>query len=132
MPIRRTLSKSDFKLGTDCWTKLYYKKMGYHSANEDNEYLSFLAEGGYLIGAVAKLYFPGGIDINASVRQPDTTYQELTNRALDLTRELMQHEETTLYEPAFQVGQRLVRVDVLVKKGNRLDLIEGKLRHRYD
>ena len=126
MTIRRTLSKSDFKLGTDCWTKLYYKKMGYHSANEDNEYLSFLADGGYLIGAVAKLYFPGGIDIDARVRQPDTTYQELTNQALDLTRELMQREEITLYEPAFQVGQRLVRVDVLVKKGNRLKLIEVK------
>ena len=126
MSIRRTLSKSDFKLATDCRTKLYYKKLGYANTKSDNGYLVFLAEGGYLIGAVSKLCYPGGIDIDAQVRKPDASFHDITQAALALTQELMQRDHVTLYEPAFQVGRRLIRVDVLVKSGNKIELIEVK------
>lgn len=90
--IRRTLSKSDFKLADDCWSKLYYKKLGYPSQNAENDYLAFLAEGGYLIGAVAKLFYPDGIDVDAQVRKPNCTYQRMLDNALRLTDELMQQD----------------------------------------
>lgn len=125
----RTLSKSDFKVGSDCPTKLYYKKNGYPSKAAEDEYLAFLAEGGYLIGAVAMLVEPGGIDVAAEVRKTNPAGSvETTERALALTAELLGRERVTLYEPAFQVGRRLVRVDVLVKDGSKIDLIEVKAK----
>ncbi|MDZ4849978.1 MAG: DUF2779 domain-containing protein [Pirellulaceae bacterium] len=126
MNVRRTLSKSDFKLATDCRTKLYYKKLGYTNTQADNGYLMFLAEGGYLIGAISKICYPGGIDIDAQVRKPGATFHDITQDALTLTQKLMRREDVILYEPAFQVGRRLIRVDVLVKSGNQIDLIEVK------
>ena len=33
----KTLSKSDFKTARSCPTKLYYKKNGYPSKNDENE-----------------------------------------------------------------------------------------------
>ena len=41
------LSKSDFKVAQTCPTKLFYKKNGYPSANEENDYLMMLADGGF-------------------------------------------------------------------------------------
>jgi hypothetical protein len=32
------LSKSDFKVASDCITTLYYKKTGYPSTNDENDY----------------------------------------------------------------------------------------------
>lgn len=126
MTIHRTLSKSDFQLGRDCPTKLYYKKLNYPNSQSENGYLTFLAEGGFLIGAIAKLVVPGGIDIQQAVRYPDSNYAEITARALEMTQECIANENIVLYEPAFQMGRRLVRCDILVKNGNHIDLIEVK------
>lgn len=118
----RTLSKSDFKVGSDCPTKLYYKKCGYPSRMSEDEYPQFLAEGGYLIVKVATILEPGGIDIVAEVRealQADSGGSQ-TVIALRKTAEYLARKRVTLYEPAFQVGRRLVRVDVLVKNGSEI------------
>jgi hypothetical protein len=45
------LSKSDFKIARTCATKLYYKKLGYPSTQDNDEYLKFLADGGYMVEA---------------------------------------------------------------------------------
>ncbi len=81
-----------------------------------------LAEGGFQVGAMAKLLYPDGIEIeergNAS--------------ALKRTQELLsQHDSITLLEPAFEFEGLLARVDILAKKGNRVDLIEVKAKS-YD
>lgn len=44
-------------------TKLYYKKMDYPSDLATNEYMQFLAEGGYAVGKLAMLLLPGGIEV---------------------------------------------------------------------
>ena len=62
----KILSKSDFKTAMDCPAKLYYKKNGYPSANDGNEYVEYLAEAGYIVGKMATLYFPDGIRIDNS------------------------------------------------------------------
>jgi hypothetical protein len=43
------LTKSDFKIARTCPTKLYYKKLRYPSLMDDNPYLEFLADGGYMV-----------------------------------------------------------------------------------
>ena len=52
-----TLSKSDFKLASDCQQKLLYKKAKYPNSNEENEFLQILAEGGYIVGKMATVMY---------------------------------------------------------------------------
>ena len=59
------LSKSDFKVACTCPTKLYYRKLGYRTTSDDNPYVEFLADGGYMVEAIAKLMFPDGYEIVA-------------------------------------------------------------------
>ena len=57
------LSKSDFRVAQTCPTKLYYKKLGYPSTKDEDEYLELLANSGYVIEKIAKLLFPAGREI---------------------------------------------------------------------
>ena len=60
----RYLTKSRFKLGMECPTKLFYtKKKEYLDSKMDDSFLAALAEGGFQVGELAKLYHPGGHDI---------------------------------------------------------------------
>ena len=113
----RTLSKSDLKVALDCPTKLYYRKQRFPSALTDNAYLNQLAEGGYAVGLLAQLQHPDGIDLG-----PIASGAEAAAR----TRELLARPEVTLFEAAFQHEAFLVRVDILVKRGDHLELIEVK------
>jgi hypothetical protein len=110
------LSKSNFKVAQTCPTKLYYKKNKYPSLNEENDYLSLLADGGFMIGKLAQLLYPEGIEIEGNVSD-----------SIRLTEEAIQaHENITLFEPAIFVNNQLVRVDVFIKRGKSIDVIEVK------
>lgn len=110
------LSKSDFKVGRTCPTKLFYKKGRYPSTLDDDSFMEMLADGGFMVGKFAQLMFPEGINIT-----------ELdVEKAVALTTELLKRDSVTLFEAAFVVDGLLARVDVLVKKGNQLQLIEVK------
>ena len=115
----RLLSKSLFKIGCECPTKLYFTgKSQFGNTNLDNAFLEALAEGGFQVGALAKLYHPGGIEIEGLD----------VSLAVQKTKELLERDEVVLYEPAIQFGDLLVRVDVLAKKGNAIELIEVKAK----
>src|ERR1700679_993641 len=91
---KRTLSKSDFKIARDCPTKLYYKKKDYPNSNEENEYMMYLAEGGYLIGKYAQLLYPNGVEVKTN---------NGTGYALEETKELLtNNKKITLFEPAIE------------------------------
>jgi hypothetical protein len=47
------LTNSDFKVARTCGTKLYYRKLRYPSALDDDDYLEFLADGGYMVEGIA-------------------------------------------------------------------------------
>jgi hypothetical protein len=112
------LTKSKFVHALDCPTKLYYhENEGYKSTKEEDEFMQALAEGGLQVGELAKLYFPGGHDI------PMTQEKE---KSLRQTDELMQRDEATIYEAAIRHEHCFVLVDILEKKGNRVNLIEVK------
>lgn len=116
-PMSRTLSKSDFKLAQECPTKLYYRKRKFPSTMDENEYLQMLAEGGYAVGKLATLLFPDGVDLG-DIGNPDEAVQR--------TNELLAQENVTVFEAAVRHSDYLVRVDVLVKCGEVLELIEVK------
>lgn len=110
------LSKSDFKVAQTCPAKLYYKKKGYPSHLE-NEYMELLAEGGYMVGELAQLLFPEGIEVKT---------KSGTRYAVEETKELLKRDKVTLFEPAIEIGHKIIRIDILVKDGNHHDLIEVK------
>lgn len=116
----RYLTKSRFKLAVECPTRLFYCGKGreYRDAMAENDFLAMLAEGGYQVGALAKLRYPGGIDI-----------EERNNEAAEAqTREHLQLDNVVLFEPAIRVGDFFIRIDVLVKTGNRFELVEVKAK----
>lgn len=113
----RYLTKSRFKLGVECPTKLYYtRKQEYPNQKMDDPFLSALADGGYQVGELAKLYFPNGHDITT------LDYEEAEAQTL----KLLEQDEVIIYEPAIKFKNLFIRIDVLVKKGNQFQLIEVK------
>ena len=113
----RTLSKSDFKTACNCTTKLYYKKKGFPSSNEGNDYLQFLADGGHQVGKLATMQYPDGIDINTGNNHEEAKKQ---------TALYLKEENVTLFEPYIESEQKLIRIDILNKTGNHYQLIEVK------
>ena len=115
----RYLTKSRFKQAIGCPTKLYYiGKPGYANANDDNEFMAMLADGGFQVGELAKLMYPHGVEIKT----------KNTADALAQTAELLKQGNVVLFEPAIAHGGYLVRVDVLVKRGDVLEVIEVKAK----
>ena len=111
------LTKSDFKAAFDCRTKLYYRKHGYPSALQEDEYMQFLADGGFMVEHVAKATYPQGVDL-AGLRDPE--------KAFARTQELIAVGDCTLFEAAAMAGKFYVRMDILRRSGRVLELIEVK------
>jgi hypothetical protein len=116
----RYLTKSRFKLAVECPRKLFYtgKKAIYQDAMAEDAFLEMLAEGGYQVGALAKLRYPEGIEI----RETDHAAAEAATQAL------LERDQVVLFEPAIRVGDFFIRIDVLVKDGNNFELIEVKAK----
>jgi len=114
-----TLTKSRFKLALECPRKLVYAADGrYVNAKSEDELLQALAEGGHQVGALARLMHPRGIEISSASIE-DQIHE---------TERWLQQEEITLFEPTFRHGHLVVRVDVLVKRGKTIHLIEVKAK----
>lgn len=115
----RLLTKSRFKVGHSCPTKLYYLDNPDYGNNRVNDsFLRALAEGGFQVGELAKLYHPGGVEIS-----------EISNdAAVTKTSEQISAKTATLFEAAIKFNDFLVRVDVLKKSGDKLEVIEVKAK----
>ncbi|MDM4765241.1 DUF2779 domain-containing protein [Pelomonas sp. SE-A7] len=119
MAVHRYLTKSRFKLATECGTKLHYTgDPEYFNSREDNSFLAALAEGGFQVGALACLMLPGGV----MVEERDAEGQ------LARTHELLQRDEVVIYEATLAHEGKLVRVDLMHKQGRTIDLIEVKAK----
>jgi hypothetical protein len=119
----RYLTKSRFKLAVECPTKLFYtgKPKIYRDTKQEDSFLQMLAEGGYQVGELAKSQFPEGVEVEATDHQS----------ALEQTALLLQQDRAVVFEAAIAFGNFFVRVDILVKDGNRYELIEVKAKS-YD
>lgn len=116
----RYLTKSHFKVALECPRKLFYLNNPdiYPNTNEEDSFLTALAEGGFQVGALAKLYYPNGYEITEKDRIKST----------QLTSELLQQENVVIYEAAICFDKLFIRVDILEKKGNHINLIEVKAK----
>lgn len=106
-------------MGYDCPTKLYYQDdKSYGNNNIDNSFLEALAEGGFQVGELAKIYHHGGTEVTERDKQ----------KAADITSELLKQPNGVIYEAAFLFENLFVKTDVLVKKGEVVELIEVKAK----
>jgi hypothetical protein len=111
------LTKSDFKIARTCPTKLYYKKLRYPSLNDDNPYLEFLADGGYMVEKMAKLLFPDGRELKD---------WENSEQAFKETSLALETGDGTLFEATVLHKTLLARIDILCRESDTLKLIEVK------
>jgi len=113
----RYLSKSRFKVALECPRKLaYVGNKAYVNTKQHNDFLKSLAEGGFQVGELAKLLYPGGEEIEDEKQADQISH----------TLELLQKDDVTIYEATLQYGDWVARIDVLKKQGNRVELIEVK------
>lgn len=117
----KLFTKSAFKLALECPQKLYYARQSqYENQNNDDEFLASLAEGGFQVGALAKIYCD--VPTDNDIKEKD--YEG----SLARTAELMQQQNVNIAEAAFKFANLFVRVDVLKRRGNHIDLIEVKAK----
>lgn len=115
----RYLTKSRFKMATECPTKLFYTgKKEYPNNKLDDAFLAALADGGHQVGELAKQYYPSGFDVT-TLDYDEAEKQTLALLALD---------EVVIFEPAIRFNNLFIRVDILIKKGNHFELIEVKAK----
>lgn len=102
----------------DCPTKLYYANNPeiYANAKSDDPFLQALAKGGFQVGALAQCYYQDGILISTKDK----------NEAVKQTNELLQRENAVIFEAAIMFENLFIRIDILEKKGTKLNLLEVK------
>lgn len=115
-------TKSAFKMSLECPRKLYYAydKGVYANQDLDDDFLKSLAEGGFQVGEFAKLCYGIGAE--------NTINSLNTEEAITQTKELFCHDNINIAEAAFLYDNMLVRVDVIEKKGNVINIIEVKAK----
>ena len=119
----RYLTKSRFKLGLECPTKLFYTKNSEYNDNQFSDpFMQALAKGGYQVGEMAKYKYcedPKGCTITV-----DTLNEK---EALKITQEqLLSHPNVVIAEGAFKYQNLFIRADVAVRDGHTIKLIEVK------
>lgn len=123
MTTQRFLTKSRFKLGMECETKLFYtnKKEEYADQRLNDPFLQELANGGHQVGELAKQYFPGGIEVG----------EKDYDKSVAMTNALLQQDNVTIFEAAVRFENLFIRADVLRKTGNQIEVIEVKSKSFY-
>ena len=111
----RYLTKSRFKLGLECPFKL---TEDFQEDQEENDFLSALADGGFQAEELARLHYETGILIE------DKDYSVSVKK----TNEELLKDSCVIYEAAFLHKKLFVRTDILIKSGNYLKIIEVKAK----
>ncbi len=115
----RLLTKSRFKLGLECPNKLFYtNKKEYANSKKEDPFLEALAQGGFQVEELARMHFPNGILLDDNAWEYESLWKK--------TQELLKKENVVIYEAAFLYGGLFIRTDILVKRGNQIQLIEVK------
>lgn len=119
---KKPFTKSAFKIALECPRRLFYAYDGTTYANQDStdDFLKSLAEGGFQVGELAKVYY--GIEGESNIDVLDH------DEALAKTKELLKQKNINIAEAAFKSGNLFVRADILEKKGNDITIIEVKAK----
>ena len=113
------LTKSRFVAALTCPSKLFFMadKLFSDTSTKDS-FLEALAEGGFQVGELAKLYFPEGVVV-------DSLDLEV---ALHATNLLLERDTVTIFEAAIRHKNCFIRVDILQKNGDQINLYEVKAK----
>ena len=115
----RYFTKSKFKLGLECPSKLYYvNKDVFPNQKKEDPFLEQLANGGFQVEALARLKYQDGIMVDSRDRLIASTQ----------TKSLLNNNEAIIYEGSFFFDNLNVRTDVILKTGDYLKLIEVKAK----
>ena len=119
----KLFTKAAFKVALECPAQLYYyhEPQEYANQNQENEFLQSLAEGGFQVGELAKIYC--GVDEGC-----DLSDLRGYDDPVAKTCELLKRDKVTISEAAFRLGNLYVRADIVRKDGNKIDLIEVKAK----
>ena len=118
----KLFTKTQFKLGMDCPTKLYYsEKDEYVDISSTDPFLEALANGGYQVGELAKCEYPQGVEV-----ETHDIY-----KAYKQTQELLTRDTVEVFEAALVHGSLAARVDILMKRERVITLLEVKSKS-YD
>jgi hypothetical protein len=113
------LSKGRFIQAVSCPTKLAYSgNPEYVDKSNEDDFLKMLAEGGFQVGELAKVMYPDGVEVT------DTQLEDQAKR----TQTLLNQAQCTVFEGTFIHENWLVRVDIVRKSGDVLELIEVKAK----
>ncbi|WP_019037730.1 DUF2779 domain-containing protein [Psychroflexus tropicus] len=125
-PKKRYLTKSRYKLGLECPNKLYYtNKKDYANAKMNDPFLQALASGGFQVEELARMHYPDGILIEDKKSDETYDYQDKVDQTIEL---LENNEDVVIFEAAFLYQNLFIRVDILEKKGDQINLIEVKAK----
>lgn len=117
----RYLTKSRFKTGHECPRKLVYlNNETYPNTKADDPFLKALADGGFQVGALAKLSYPREASVEVKTQDKDQALRETT--------ELLKQKHIVIFEAAIKLDDCFIRVDILEKMGNSVKLIEVKAK----
>ena len=106
-------------MGLSCPTKLFFAgDKSFANQSLEDSFLAALAEGGFQVGELAKLYFPDGVEV-------ETLDEE---KAIAETNALLANDSVFIYEAAIRFQNCFIRADILVKQGNKLYLHEVKAK----
>lgn len=118
-------TKSAFKEALICPGRMnYLNDPTYANQSVDDEFLKALAEGGFQVGELAKIYY--------SVPPENDLGKKDRNEQLRETKRLLGFESTIVSEGAFVWRNCFCRVDILEKAGNRVHLVEVKAKSWND
>lgn len=119
---KKLFTKSAFKIALECPRKSYYYRNPeiYANADVEDEFLQALAEGGFQVGELAKIYCE--VPTENDIKEKDYA------GSLARTQDLMQQQQVNIAEAAFRYGDLFVRVDILKRDGHVIDLIEVKAK----
>ncbi len=117
------LTKTRFKIGLECPTKLYYLSKEYSSSKNDNEFLQVHADGGHQVGEYAKFVI--------RAKYPNHQFEDLSSdlnypSCVDKTNIFLKEENIIIAESAHVFNDFFIRVDLLVKTGTLIEIYEVK------
>lgn len=114
--MKKYLTKQDFTRWMSCKTAAFHGWNGLQSKNDDDAFLSYLAKEGETVGRMAHRLFMDAVSLaNRSAEEA----KEATRRTLALG-------DCTLFEACIAHGDHLARPDILIRKGDRIFIIEVK------
>lgn len=116
-------TKSTFKEGLDCITKLYYiNNNEYNNSANSDTFLEELANGGFQIGELAKYLF---VD---NPKKENITIENLTNDEAVTETIKRLNKDCVIAEAAFLYDNFYIRADIIKKEGNTIKLYEVKAK----